>query len=133
MSFDQRDIRPAMDVYTLDNVYLGPVLNVTPGGQPPVKGKIEPSARPSSAINGELLGPMPTLPIGNKGPQTQSASELYATQPASAQPLGGGTITVGNWWGLVNRRTIPLDAVQTVSLERVVLKLRSDELNRIAG
>ena len=28
MSFDRSDIRPSMDVYTMDNVYLGTVLRI---------------------------------------------------------------------------------------------------------
>ena len=71
---------------------------------------------------------MPTQPLGNPGPSTQSAHALYAVQSDGAEPLGRGAIEVGKWWGLVGRRTIPLDAVQTVSLERVVLRLKQAEL-----
>jgi hypothetical protein len=42
--------------------------------------------------------------------------------------FGQGAITVGRWWGLIDRRTIALDAVQIVSLERVVLRLRRHQL-----
>ena len=128
MSFDRRDVRPAMDVYTLDDVYLGTVLRIVPGPEPPAQEQVPEDARQSSAIGGELLGPMPTQPLGNPGPSTQSAHALYAVPSDGAQPLGRGALEVGKWWGLVGRRTIPLDAVQTVSLERVVLRLNQAEL-----
>lgn len=132
MSFDRRDIRPSMDVYTRDNVYLGSVLTVIPGPESPVKEHVLPEARQVSEVNGELLGPMPTQTIGNTGPTRQAANAQYATVHEHAEPLGQGRIKVGKWWGLVGRRTIPLDAVQTVSLERVVLQLRKDELEQHA-
>ena len=133
MSFDSRDIRPSMDVYTLDNAYLGTVLAVVPGPEPPVGETEEQVPAPdhqASAISGELLGPMPTQTIGNPGPRTQSAGAFYATRADGARRLGRGVLKVGKWWGLAGRRTIPLDAVQTVSLERVVLKVTQDELLR---
>ncbi len=128
MSFDRRDIRPSMDVYTLDNDYLGTVLAVVPGPEPPVKESAPAAGRETSAISGEALGPMPTQPVGNAGPRTQSAHAQYAAQPDDAERLGRGALKIGKWWGLAARRTIPRDAVQTVSLERVVLKLKRDEL-----
>jgi hypothetical protein len=131
MSFDRRDIRPAMDVYTLDNVYLGSILAVISGPEPSVKEEVEERARQTSAVNGELLGPLPTQTIGNTGPSRQAARARYATEADSAQLLGRGAITVGTWWGLVNRRTIPLEAIQTVSLERVTLKYRKADLDEL--
>ena len=128
MSFDRRDIRLSMDVYTLDNAYLGTVLTVVPGPEPPAEASASAPGHESSAISGESLGPMPTQPVGNVGPETQSARAVYATRPDGAERLGHGALKVGKWWGLAARRTIPLDAVQTVSLERVVLKLKRDEL-----
>jgi hypothetical protein len=128
MSFDRRDIRTAMDVYTRDNVYLGTVLAVIPGPQDRAGEPVAAGARQTSAVNGELLGPMPTQTIGNPGPSTQSAHALYAVEPDSAQPLGKGALVAGKWWGLIGRRTIPLDDVQSVSLERVILKQRQDEI-----
>jgi len=128
MSFDRRDIRPSMDVYTLDNAYLGTVLAVVPEPAPQATESTPAPDRETSAISGESLGPMPTQRVGNAGPRTQSARAQYAAQPDDAERLGHGAITVGKWWGLAARRTIPLDAVQTVSLERVVLKLKRDEL-----
>lgn len=128
MSFDRSDIRKAMDVYTADNVYLGTVLKIV--AAPVHDEQRSPTIPQQSAISGELLGPMPTLPIGNRAAELQSASHAYGSAPDQAQPLGHGQIIVGSWWGLVGRRTIPLDQVQTVSLERIVLRQRSDEIDR---
>ena len=128
MGFDRRDIRPTMDVYTLDNAYLGTVLAIIPGREPSPEESAPAPGREASTISGESLGPMPTQPVGNVGPETQSARAGYAAHPDGAERLGRGALTVGKWWGLAARRTIPLDAVQTVSLERVVLKLKRDEL-----
>jgi hypothetical protein len=129
MSFDHRDIRKAMDVYTLDNAYLGTVLAITPGSPTtdlqPSRGR----SQQQSIVSGEMLGPMPTQPLGNPGPRTQSAALHYATGSDSARPIGRGTIEVGKWWGLVGRRTIPLEDIQTVSLERVVLKRQLSDLD----
>lgn len=129
MGFTVRDIRRAMDVYTRDNVYLGTVLEVIPGpAVPDGEPELSPDVLQSSAVSGELLGPMPTQPLGNRGPANQSARARYAIGQASAKPIGRGAIRVGKFGGLVGRREISLDAVQTVSLERVILRLRSDEL-----
>ena len=120
MSFDRRDIRISMDVYTFDQTYLGTVLTIRPG--PALSGeRILPDALQSSSVNGEMLGPMPTAPIGNLAPHRQSAAAGYAAA-GDARPLGAGSLVVGKWWGLIGRREIPLADVQTVSLERVVLR-----------
>ncbi len=130
MSFDHRDIRVSMDVYTLDNAYLGTVINVVPG-PPALSGEgVLAEALQTSVTNGEMFGPVPTQMNGNPGPKTQSAAALYATEPDTASSLGEGSIKVGKWWGLIGRRTIPLSDIQTVSLERVVLKHRSQDLER---
>jgi hypothetical protein len=120
MSFDTRDIRPTMDVFTLQNDYLGTVLKVEPG---PVHAPTASDPdEPSSEMNGELAGPAPTQDIGNSGPRVQSPRAAYATTRDDATLLGNGTITIGKYWGLLGRKTIPLSAVQSVSMERVVLK-----------
>ena len=130
-SFDLRDIRRSMDVFTIDNIWLGMVLTVSPDTDAPeaTGGHVPADARQSSAVSGELLGPMPTQTIGNSGPRRQSASANYASPP-DGTPLVAhtGTLTVGKWWGLTARRTIPLDAIQTVSLERVVLRWKKEDL-----
>lgn len=126
MSFDCRDIRVWMDVYSCDQVYLGTVLKIR-RGSPRIQERILPTALQTSSVSGERLGPMPTQPIGNLAPRIQSASAGYATTP-DAEPLGAGELVVGKWWGLLERRVIPIADVQTVSLERVVLTRRAAEL-----
>lgn len=130
MSFDERDIHPPLDVFTRDNVYVGSVLRVEPPADaaPGGREQIVPGSLQTSRVNGELLGPMPTEPIGNRAPATQSAQGRFRADPDAARPLTGGSLVVGRWWGLVGRRTIPLALVQNVSLERVVLAVTYGEL-----
>lgn len=133
MTFDQRDIRPPLDVYTLDNVYLGSVLRVMPeptavlDQRSPDLAQHEPNA-----VDGEWLGPAPTQEAGNRGPGVQAARARYGITADGTPPLGNGAFEIGKWWGLVGRRTIPVDAVLTVSLERVILKLKQEELPALA-
>ena len=128
MSYDARDIRKPMDVFTMDNAYLGTVRKVIPGEVTQDSGQVPETARQASLVNGEMLGPMPTRPLGNHGPRSQSATAHYATQADGAQRIGHGKIVVGKLGGLLSRRTISTDDVLSVSLERVVLKLKRDEL-----
>ena len=123
MGFSRSDFRPGMDVYTRDNHHLGAIAVVVPGAE-----QVLESARQSSTGSGESMGPMPTQMLGNSGPSVQSARSLYATQRAPSTTLHGGKLVVGGGWGRASR-TIDLSAVQTVSLERVNLKLRRDELD----
>lgn len=127
MSFDQRDIRVGMDVYTSDHAYLGSVRKIIAGPAAPRRDLVSPGARQSSAVSGELGGPVPTLPLGNSGPASQSAAADYATAPDTAALIGPGWIVVSRWWGLFRRR-LPAHLVQTVSLEQVVLTVRREEL-----
>ncbi len=128
-----------MDVYTLDNAYLGTVQGVIPGPSTPPA--VEPHAgRPAavedggwSELDGERLGPVPTQPLGNSGPLRQSARARYATAPDGAPPIGRGLLQVGGRWGLAGRRTIPLELVQTVSLERVVLRLTKAAISSLSS
>lgn len=145
MGFDLRDIRPAMDVYTLDNTYLGTVEAIIPGPVAPSAGTVageradddqapsEGSSEPGSAIDGERLGPAPTQGLGNAGPDRQSARTRYATAADDARPIGRGHLRVSRWWGLVGRRTIPLEMVQTVSMERVVLRVKAEAINGLSS
>jgi len=133
MGFDARDIHPPLDVFTRDGVFVGSVLSVVP--KPAAVNEAPPSHQPttdqvvtSSTVSGELLGPMPTGPLGNPGPTTQSARAGYAAEVDGALPLGDGAIVVGRWWGLLGRRTIPLRQVLAISLERVTLTLTAEEL-----
>jgi hypothetical protein len=123
--FDHKDIRVGMDVFTRDNVYLGAVIALhttsARGGAADPRADAEDSAQDAPRTHGEMLGPMPTALLGNPGPRTQGAREAFGVRP-DAPPLGRGHIVVGKWWGLQDRRSIPLEDVQTVSLERVVLR-----------
>ena len=136
MTFDVRDIHRPLDVFSRDDVYLGSVLGV-------VAGKVRPRDRRSpdrrgreatdqdSMVSGELLGPMPTEPLGNPGPRNQDARSGYRAGDDGAEPLGDGAIVVGRWWGLLGRRTVPLDQVLGLSLERVTLKLTSKQFKAL--
>ena len=127
MPFDRRDIRPGMDVYTHNNVYLGNILSIQPGlatGDNPIAEGARVKGHPlhGSTSSGELLGPMPTQPLGNRAPIVQSSHAGYAATADNARSLGQGHLTVGKWYGLLGKQIISLDRVQTVSLERVVLR-----------
>ena len=127
MGFSRNDFRPGMDVYTKDNQYLGAIVAVVPGSSGGTTEQVVESARQSGTVSGESMGPMPTQMLGNTGPSVQSARSLYASQSARSATLGSGKLVVGRGWGRA-RRTIDLSAVQTVSLERVNLKLGRDQL-----
>ncbi len=81
LSFDHRDIRLAMDVYTFDNVYLDTVLKITAVASAPVVEQTRRVKHQRSAMSGEILGPMPTQPIGNAGPRVQGAANTSPQAP----------------------------------------------------
>ena len=126
--FDHRDIRVFMDVWTADNQYLGIVRRVSGSG---TAGRAyrEKSKRREGGFSGETIGPVSTRSIGNTGPSAQAAHAAYATNGDGARSLGGGTMTVGHWAGLIKRRSLALDLVQSVSLERITLHLTKAQLN----
>ncbi len=128
MSFDYRDIRRTMDVYTLDNAHLGMVLRVVAGTPPSRRGEAPEEVRQTGHSHGEAIGPVPTEALGNRGPGVQSPENSYGVTPDEAGPIGSGYLEVGKWWGARGHHSIPLDLVQTVSLERVVLKVAKDKL-----
>jgi hypothetical protein len=119
MSFDTRDIRPTMDVFTLDNRYLGTVLKVQAG--PVDAPTMSDPDEAASEMNGELAGPASTQGIGTTGPRVQSPRAAYATTRDAAGLLGSVPLTVGKYWGLLGRKIILLSAVLSVSMERVVV------------
>lgn len=139
MSFDTRDIRPSMDVYIHGNLYLGTVIKVIPGSGGRVGGEqaetqageqVAAPAQQWSVMDGETLGPRPTQTIGNKGPSKQSAPAGFAVERDDATLIARGSIQFGKWWGLFGSRTVSIEDVQTVSIERVVLSRRQDEIKR---
>jgi len=138
VTFDARDIHPPLDVFSHDNVYLGTVLAVradsaTPDSRHSLGRPTLAPADQTSTVSGELLGPMPTEPLGNPGPANQSARSGYRADGDGAPPLGSGTIVVGRWWGLVGRRAVPLDQVLALSLERVTLMLTAEQFQSLPG
>ncbi len=126
--FDHRDIRVSMDVWTADNQYLGTVRRVTGSGTP-VSAPMEPPKPWVGGFSGEMIGPVPTQSLGNTGPVKQAAYAGYATIGDGAKSLGAGKMTVGHWAGFINRRSIALDLVQSVSLERITLRLTKAQLH----
>ena len=139
MSFDDRDVRRGMDVFTLDNVLVGTVVWIGRGSS-----RRSTEARASrelggqvSAVNGETLGPMPTANVGNGGPLAQGARARFASRADRAgRPLDGAELLVLRTpLGLDLRhpwprlRRVPLTAVQMVSLERIVLRVTEAELD----
>lgn len=130
MSFDHRDIRRKMDVYTSDSVYLGNVLRVTGSRDAAEEHRLEGSeaAGNQDAFSGELMGPMPTRAIGNAGPLNQVKQRAYASRSDGANRMESGMIVAGKYWGLAGRHTIPISAIQTVSMERIILRNTWDEL-----
>jgi len=121
--FSRGELRRGLDVYTVDGVYLGTIRAVLEG--PPALEEPSPTGAELPGSDGEALGPMPTQALGNRAPRVQSPAGAYATRPAPAS-LGLGAIVVGRgWWGC---RTVPVDDILTVALERVVLRRRADEL-----
>jgi hypothetical protein len=131
--FDVRDLHRPLDVFTRDEVHLGTIVKIMPAdgaASGPGTGveQVQPAAQQKSHVSGELLGPMPTAPLGNPGPAAQSAARGYRAEPDDARTLAGGSMVVGRWWGLVGRRTIRLDQIMSLSLERVILKQTYEEL-----
>ena len=126
MSFDLRDIRSGMDVYSFDNVYLGTVRRVT--REPVPRREVVSREFQASQLPGELLGPMPTATIGNPGPSTQSARRRFASQSDGSEPIGHGKLVFGHLPVPIGWREVSLDDVLAVSLERVVLRRTAAEL-----
>lgn len=137
MSFDDRDVRRGMDVFTLDNELVGTVVWIRRG--PPrqaLLGREIDAAVQVSAPGGESLGPVPTANVGNRGPLTQGALARFGSRAdRAARGLNGGELfvlrtPVGPEYRhrLPRLRRIPLAAVQTVSLERIVLRVTAAEL-----
>jgi hypothetical protein len=129
--FDHRDIHVSMDVWTADNQYLGTVRRVTGLGTTNHAHE-EPPSRREGGFSGESIGPVPTQSIGNTGPVSQAAEAAYATNSDGAKNLCGGTMTVGHWAGFIKRRSIALDLVQSVSLERITLRPTKAQLDEHA-
>lgn len=120
--FRPSEIRRLMDVYSFDSIYLGSVLWIRADGAPAGSPEFPKSLRQASRIGGEELGPAPTQPVGNPGPVTQSARRRFGIGEPDQPAVGNGSMIVGHAFGLMGVKRIPLDDIQTVALERIVLR-----------
>lgn len=132
MSFDDRDVRHGMDVFTLDNVRVGTIVWIRRSG--PRRAARTQATDPVgqvSRVNGESLGPMPTTHLGNRGPLSQGARTRFGSRadPDVRRLEGDELVVLRTPIGLEllsalpRLRRVPMTAVQTVSLERVVLRV----------
>lgn len=124
MIYRSSEIRPRMDVFTFDGIRLGSIIRVKPGHIPdqPDNLSANPDATERSDVDGEALGPAPTREVGNFGPASQSPDNRYGTATGDSELLGNGCMQIGTILGMFGRRWVPIDDVQTVSMERVVLR-----------
>lgn len=124
--FRPSEIRRMMDVYSFDSAYLGSVLWISADGAQSGAPEFPEYLRQESKIGGEELGPAPTRAVGNPGPVTQSARRRYGIGDEDQPRIGNGTMLVGHAFGLMGITRIPLDDIQTVALERIVLRNTAD-------
>jgi hypothetical protein len=149
--------RRGMDVFTADQKqYIGTVTRVLWRPAQPVAGagpvetgssesavqgnpelvheqqaKVSPTAHVAERRLGEEMGPVPTIGLGNTGPEAQSAARHYATEPDGPQRdaqyliVRPGRINLGI---LTPPLWVPVDAVRSVSQERVVLDVDGDSV-----
>ena len=138
MSFDDRDVRRCMDVFTLDTVLVGTVVWIRRGrDRRPATEAAMGDLSAASLVNGESLGPIPTASVGNGGPRTQGARYRFASRADRAERLldRAELLVLRTPIGpdlrhpLPRLRRVPLAAVQTVSLERIVLGVTDAELD----
>lgn len=91
----------------------------------------DPTSHQGTRQLGEELGPFPTIGVGNRGPINQSAAHSYATE--RDDPLANvhvfavrpGRINLGP---LTSSIYIPVSAVCSVSMERVVVDIDGKEI-----
>lgn len=144
------DIRPGMDVYNEDQTrYLGCVVTVAyvdgVSGGPQENGSnptgsvrpahVAPMVHEQDRITdslehagkhtlGEELGPVASRELGNAGPQSQSAGNIYATHP-TAYTCAAVSFTVRpgrlNFGRLTPTREYFISAVRSISMERIVV------------
>lgn len=147
--------RRGMDVFTADQKgYIGTVARVLWGpakrsigataeetgssssaveGNPDLVheegGQVSPTDYRAERRLGEEMGPVPTIALGNTGPEEQSAEQRYATdlhgpeRRAAYLVVRPGRINLGF---LTPPLWVPIGAVQSVSMERVVLDVEQD-------
>jgi hypothetical protein len=151
-------VRRGMDVYNADQSrYIGTVIGVTAGGRetagagPRETGSSEEAREGNPALVheeqatvsptdvklkqqlGEEMGPVPTMRFGNTGPVNQSAGRHYATgTEGDLSEIVSLTVRPGriNLGFLTGPLWIPASAIRSISMERVVLSVRGDEIPR---
>jgi hypothetical protein len=127
-SFRTSEIRRGMDVFGLDGGKLGTVIRVVSGPAPDNSATGDVPGKPEQRMfDGEAIGPAPTRELGNFGPATQSPENRYGSVALGGDPLGVGAIQIGTFYSWFGRKWIPLSEVQTVSMERVVLRKAANE------
>lgn len=149
--------RPGMDVFTADQKqYIGTVTRVlwrseeqsagagaaeTGSSSAGLEGTPElvheegaresPTAHLAERRLGEEMGPVPTIALGNSGPVEQSAERHYGTEPRGPERAAQylvvrpGRINLGI---LTPPLWVPVNAVRSVSMERVVLDVETSSL-----
>ena len=121
--FRTTELRPGMDVFRLDGGHIGTVIRVLPGPEHSVAGDPDHSEAPEHRqFDGESSGPAPTREVGNFGPETQAPENFYGSRTVYGESLGQGEIVVGTFLGMFRRRRISFEQIQTVSMERVILR-----------
>jgi len=156
VTFTERDLRRGLDVFSLDNVYLGTVIWIrwdenafTPDPSPVREGgkhavPVSPLPRTGEGLgvgvsfSGERLGPMPTSSIGNSGPVRQASATKYATQtvgPGSARVRRPAELLIFRWLVSLNwatarpvLRRVPAGLIHLISLERIILSVNASEM-----
>jgi hypothetical protein len=146
-------VRKGMDVWdAYQEQYLGSVVGVRRGplpttdGADPVEKEGKVQSRPlvheegqseqhagsqGERVNGEELGPFPTMSAGNKGPTTQSAGADYATHQTDERTnvisfaVRPGRLNLGIF---TRPFYVPSTAVHSISMERVVLDVRGNDI-----
>jgi hypothetical protein len=92
---------------------------------------VDPTRHKPEQRLGEEMGPVPTVALGNTGPVKQSAGERYATTPRDdereivAFAVRPGRINLGI---LAPYTWVPVEAIRSISMERIVLSVEGDSL-----
>jgi len=135
---DRRDsprltIRRGMDVYDVDQTeYIGSVIDVIAGeASANDRAANSPSGGSSNSghVFGEELGPFPTIGAGNTGPDSQSKARSYGTRHGgSVEHVTGVVVRPGRRNPLAHPLYIPLDAVRSIAMDRLILDVRKSDM-----
>jgi hypothetical protein len=139
VSFDVRDLRLGMDVFSSDGVYLGSVIHVArrPRSDPTLTAAARLKNRATGpSFSGETLGPMPTTRLGNRGPAHEQEPSDYATRLATQSDSEPAELVVFRCLVALDWRTLwprlrryPVSLVLHTSHERIVLAATAAELD----